>query len=282
MNAQLATPENGLVFDLPPEQYHVRTLGEVSNSGIKQALRSAAHYKAWIETPDDNDTPTLAFGRAFHCALLEPKRFATAYAVPPDFGDLRTKAGKAARDAWHASNPRVETIPQEDMDRITGMLRAVHAHPWARRAVQDGSSEVTCRWIDAETGLPCKARADYFVQGRAPYVLDVKTTLDASPEEFTRSIAKYGYHIQHAHYCEGWRNAGIPLSNYLLLAVESQAPYAVALYHIDAEAEQRGYDLRSKGIQRIAHGMQTGEWPAYTNDITRLSLPRWALNDPKE
>jgi hypothetical protein len=159
------------------------------------------------------------------------------------------------------------------------MLEAVRAHPWARRAIRDGAAEVTCRWTDEETGLPCKARADYFVDGKAPFVLDVKTCENASPEEFAKAIARYNYHVQHAHYVEGWRVAYKPLSNYLLLAVEHQAPYAVALYHIDAPAEQRGYDLRARAIERIAACMQSGQWPAYSNDITRLSLPRWALED---
>ena len=280
MNAQVfPTFVADLLFDLPAEKYHQRVLGEVSNSGIKQALRSAAHYKAWVETTDEHDTPTFAFGRAFHAALLEPDRFAQAWAVQPDFGDLRTKAARESRDAWRSGHPNVACIPQEDMDRIHAMIAAVLVHPWARRAVRDGHSEVTVRWSDDTTGLPCKARADYYVDGKTPFVLDVKTTLDASPEAFARDIAKYGYHIQHAHYADGFRVLGKPLRNYLLLAVEKEAPYAVALYYIDAEAEQRGYDLRARGMQRIAHGVQTGEWPTYTNDITRLSLPRWALND---
>lgn len=280
MNAQLAASESGLHFDYPAEQYHVRQLGQVSNSAIKRALRSAAHYHAWAtEAAQDKDTPALAFGRAFHAALLEPERFAQDWAVAPDFGDLRTKVAKEARDAWRAKYPHAVLLPQEDADRINGMLESVRAHPWARRAIRDGAAEVTCLWTDQESGLPCKARADYFVDGNAPFVLDVKTCEDASPEAFARSIATYGYHTQHAHYCDGWRVAYKPLANYLLLAVEHQPPYAVALYHLDTASEQRGYDLRAEGIARIARGMKTGLWPAYSNDIRPISLPRWALTD---
>lgn len=279
MNAQLVPAESGIVYDLPPEQYHQRVLGEVSNSGLKQALRSAAHYKAWVECTDEKDTPAFAFGRAFHAALLEPDRFAQEWTVQPDFGDLRTKAARAERDAWREKNPNVTCITADDMTQIHAMIAAVLAHPWARRAVRDGHSEVTLRWQDDATGLPCKARADYYVDGKAPFVLDVKTCLNASPEEFARDIARYGYHIQHAHYADGFRVLGKPLTNYLLLAVEKEAPYAVALYYIDAEAEQRGYDLRARGMERIADCLKSGQWPAYTNDITRLALPRWALTD---
>lgn len=267
-------------FNQPAEQYHIKTLGELSNSGIKRLLRSPAHYKAWIDDAEEStDSPALAFGRAFHAALLEPDIFAAQWTVEPDFGDCRYKEAKAARDLWRAENAGKECLSAKDADRIGRMLASVAAHPLASRAIRDGQSEVTVRWTDEATGLQCKARADYYVGGKFPYVLDVKTCLDASPSEFARSIAKYGYHIQHAHYCEGFRVAGQPLSNYLLLAVESAAPYAVALYHIDAEAEGRGFALRQKAIDSLAACMNTGDWPAYAREITALSLPKWAMYD---
>jgi len=259
------------------EAYHVKRLGELSNSGIKRLMRSPAHYKAWIEETEAVDTPALIFGRAFHCALLEPERFAAAYTVEPDFGDCRFKENKGRRDAWRAENAGKESLSVEDGERIQSMLEAIREHPWARLAIRDGQSEVTLRWTDEQTGVECKARADYYVPGKAPFVLDVKTCEDASPKAFAKSIATYGYHVQHAHYCEGFRVRGNPLSNYLLLAVEHHAPFAVALYHIDAAAETRGYELRQRAAEDLEKCMQAGDWPAYSNDITSLSLPAWAL-----
>ncbi len=269
-----------LSYDEPFESYHRKVLGEVSNSALKRVLRSPAHYKAWVDEAEPQaDTPTLAFGRAFHCALLEPERFAEDYAVEPDFGDCRYKDAKANRDAWRSANQGRIGLSAEDCHRIESMLATVRAHPWAARAIRDGHSEVTLRWTDEATGLPNKARADYFVNGRARFCLDVKTCEDASPAAFVRSIATYGYHVQHAHYCEGFRVLDLPLQNYLLLAVESQIPHAAALYHIDAEAEARGFELRDRGIGRIATCLAANDWPAYSRDITALSLPRWALTD---
>lgn len=280
MNAQLQPSPFGLYFDELAESYHVKRLGEVSNSAIKRLLRSPLHYKAWVEdTEEPTDTPALAFGRAFHAALLEPARFAAEWAIEPDFGDCRYKENKAARDAWKSVNVGKESLSSADGDRIAAMLAAVKAHPLAGRAIRDGRSEVTVRWEDESSGLPCKARADFYVDGKVPYVLDVKTCQDASPAEFARAIAKYGYHTQHAHYCEGFRVLGKPLSNYLLLAVESVAPYAVALYHLDPAAEIRGYELRQRAIDTLQTCIDSGQWPAYSNDITALSLPAWAIHD---
>jgi hypothetical protein len=280
VNAQLQPAPAALVYDEPAEVYHRKVLGEVSNSGLKRALRSPLHYKAWVEdTAPQADTPALIFGRAFHCALLEPARYATAYAVEPDFGDCRFKEAKATRDAWRSAHAGAESISAGDAERIGCMLDAVRAHPWAARAIRDGRSEVTLRWQDEATGLPCKARADYYVDGRARFVLDVKTCQDASPEAFARAIAKYFYHLQHSHYAEGFRSVDLPLRNFLFLAVESEPPHAVALYHIDAEAEARGFALRDRAMAAIAEGLRSGTWPAYSDDIVGLSLPNWAMVD---
>lgn len=280
MNAQLKPTEDGIFFDLPAAEYHVKRLGEISSSGIKRLLRSPAHYKAWIEDADEaTDSPALAFGRAFHCALLEPDVYAASYAVEPDFGDCRFKENKAARDAWRSANAGKELISASDEARIRAMIASVQAHPLAGRAIRDGQSEVTVRWTDADTGLPCKARADYFVDGKMRYVLDVKTCEDASPEVFAKAVHKYGYHIQHAHYAEGFRAVGLPLANYLILAVEHKPPYAVAVYHIDAAAEQRGFELRHRAIEAAKRCTDTSIWPAYPTSITQLTLPSYALKD---
>jgi PDDEXK-like domain of unknown function (DUF3799) len=280
MNAQLKPADDGLIYDLPAEQYHVKQLGEISNSGIKRLLRSPAHYKAWVEDDEENtDTPALVFGRAFHCALLEPAVFAQDYAVEPDFGDCRFKEARAVRDEWRAANAGKLTISDTDMQRIQDMTASVLAHPIASRAIKDGRPEVTLKWTDEITGLPCKARADYFVDGKVRYVLDVKTCEDASPEVFAKAVHKYGYHVQHAHYSEGFRSIGLPLSNYLILAIEHKPPYAVAVYHIDAAAEVRGFELRQRAIDAAKQCIDSGKWPAYSTNITALALPAWALKD---
>lgn len=296
MNAQLKPAETGIFYDLPAAEYHTKVLGEISNSGIKRLLRSPAHYRAWIEDADESaDSPTLAFGRAFHCALLEPDVFARTYSTdsPPDSAPRRpsstqrnaAKPSQATLDAiafwdqWDRDHAGQVQISREDYERIRAMIASVQAHPLAGRAIRDGASEVTVRCTDEATGLPCKARADYFVDGKVRYVLDVKTCEDASPEEFAKAVSKYGYHIQHAHYAEAFRAAGKPLQNYLFLAVEHKPPYAVAVYHIDAAAEARGFELRQRAIDAAARCTESGIWPAYPTGITQLTLPSWALKD---
>lgn len=279
MNAVLAPNVSGmLALDVPAEVYHQRELGVASNSVLKILReKSPAHYRAWIDSDDDSDTPAMMFGRAYHMRVLEPERFAEAYAIEPDFGDCRYKDNKARRDAWRAENADKVPLGADDARRIEAMYAALMAHPVAAGIMRTGQSEVTMRWVDEQTGVPCKARADWWVEGK--FFMDLKTTDDASPAGFARSVVKYGYHVQHAHYADGAQACGEAIKNYLILAQEKEAPYACAVYHIDAAAEIRGFQLRERGLQLMKQCLDSDTWPGYGAGITELSLPNWALQD---
>ena len=281
MNAQLQPTANEapqILLDVPAEEYHRRELG-VATSSVLRMLRdkTPAHYRAWVDQHDADETPALVFGRAYHCRVLEPDVFADTYAVMPDFGDLRSSKNREARDAWKAERPGVTTLSQEWAEKIEEMHAALLRHPVAAGIMREGVSEATFRWVDDATGIRCKARADWWVESRG-FLMDLKTTEDASPAAFARSVERYGYHIQHAHYCDAARMCGTPVRNYLIVAQEKEAPYLPAVYHIDAAAEVRGFELRDRGLQTMRECIESNTWPGYSG-ITELSLPAWAMKD---
>jgi hypothetical protein len=275
--ARSARPwRDGIHCGIPHAEYHACRLGVVSKSALDHVARSPAHYRAWIDgTLRDEATPALAFGAAFHCALLEPARFEAAYAVEPDFGDCRHKANREERDAWRNSNIGRELVPSEWLTSIGLMVDAVRKHPLAGRMVQDGDSEVTVAWTDSDTGLTCKARADYYVRRRR-LVVDVKSTLDARPFAFRRDVAKYGYHRQDALYRAGFAAIDEPVEHFIFVAVEKAPPYAIKLYALDADSVSRGYAATKRDMDTLAQCMRTDTWPAYSGSIEQLSAPSWA------
>lgn len=281
MNAQLKPTDFGIFLDIPAEQYHERELGVVSNSVLKILRdKSPAHYRAYIDETDERvETPAMRFGTAYHCAVLEPEKFAETYAVAPHFGDLRTTAAKSAKADWLIGNGDKIMLSSDDATRIDGMLAALHAHPVAAGIIRSKTAkrEATLRWQDTRTGLTCKARADWWEPGK--FFMDLKTTEDASPAKFARSILDYSYHVQHAHYCDGANALGERIGHYLILAQEKSAPYAVAVYHVDSFTEARGFELRERGMDIMADCLAKDRWPAYGDGIAEISLPAWALKD---
>ena len=90
-NSSIQDTWAGVFYDIPAEEYHQRELGVASKSTLDLVHHSPAHYYAWLQGLDKEPTPALEFGAAFHCASLEPERFARDYAIVPNFGDCRFK-----------------------------------------------------------------------------------------------------------------------------------------------------------------------------------------------
>lgn len=262
-----------IIHGVPSAFYHERDGHIASKTGLEHFRKSPAHYLAWHQGLRDINTPALAFGRALDCALLEPDVFASTFAVQPAFGDCRKTENRQQRDAWRLENRDRTWITPEDAKVIADMTASVRRHS-LHRALEGGAAQVTLRWTDA-SGALCKGRADYHVPHLA-LAVDVKTTEDASPTGFARSVWKYGYHRQDALYRRGFAAAGQELDQFLFIAIEKTPPYAVGIYSIDSDAWWRANESITRDLERFAECVRANEWPAYADEIKVLSLPEWA------
>ena len=254
-----------IVHSMLAADYHAHPA--LSKSVLDKVARSPLHARAYLDGEREEPTKAMEFGTAFHAAVLEPERFADAYAVFT--GDRRTKEGKAAYQALLDRGAQV--VDQDDYDRICEMSAAVRAHPTAGALLQPGSgvAEASVFWQATEQ-VECKCRPDFWrVEERV--VVDIKTTDDASPAAFAGSVINYRYHVQAAHYLKG-----TGARQFIFVVVEKKAPYAIAVYELDAAALELGAQLRERDIERFATCTEFGIWPGYDADITTLSLPAWA------
>lgn len=306
MNAQLKeqAPRLGIFLDEPADVYYRRQLDEASNSGLSIIdSQSPAHYHHWIVTPDDDEaSKALTFGKAFHCATLEPDVFRATYSVMPadaprDLRYLReakkpsdaTKQSIEWWDAWERDNAGRVFLSATDYDLAVAMaasLRALRLDFGSTRItvadlIGECETEVTVRWIDEETGILCKLRADLWSEELA-FAADLKSCLSAAREDFARAIARHRYHQQHATYCEGFRAAGKPLRSFIFLPVEKAPPHVPAAWHIDAASESRGWDLRQRAMRKLHRCLQTNEWPGYTGTVESIAIPAYAHYDTEE
>jgi hypothetical protein len=290
MNAQLKPERGHVIANEAPESYYRRKLDEASASGLKKMLRSPAHFHHWVQDPDaDKSSPALEFGRAFHCATLEPDVFADTYAVLPAdapqrptaamLGAAKPSDSSKARQEWWAAfdaeNSGRVFLSANDHDRARYMADSVRAHPVAAGLLVGGEREVTFRWHDDETGLACKSRADLYLPGE--FLMDLKSCVDASPEGFARAVINYGYDVQQAHYVDGAKQCDDPLRHFIFLACESAAPYVCQPHVLDAHAESRGWTLRQRAITRQAECFKANRWPGYSDRINELTLPAFAF-----
>jgi exodeoxyribonuclease VIII len=242
----------------------------VSASHLHAVAKSPYHYwSRYLDPQRVSVEPTTAMrlGSLVHCAVLEPEELAGRYGV---CGPRNTKAGKEQAERMAAAG--IEAVTQSDMALALSMALSVRLHPAAAALLAQGKAEQSFWWDDAATGLRCKCRPDWYA---GTTVVDLKTTTDASPAGFARSVATFRYHVQASHYLAGLHGA----ERFVFIAVEKTAPYVVAVYELDAAAMAAGDELRQRDMRVIADCQAISEWPGYGNTIQSLSLPSWALRN---
>jgi len=174
----------------------------------------------------------MRIGTLTHLAVLEPDRFDSECVVMPTM-DRRTKAGKEAWAAAEADGKKL--LKPDELDQIDRMHQSLLSHPGARKALKSaGKAEQSIFAVDPATGLEMKCRPDYLTD--SGWVIDLKTTTDASVESFTKSTANFRYHVQAAWYLHVIQTAtGERPKGFVFLAVEKTAPYAVQVFKASAE-----------------------------------------------
>jgi exodeoxyribonuclease VIII len=187
----------------------------------------------------------------------------------PKTWDSRTKEGKIKDREYDG-----RTVSRDDFQTVFECLSALQRHPIAgpliSEALTNNDTEVSA------FGKATKARFDGLASG---YVIDLKTTSDASPERFARSCVTFGYNAQAAHYLDvarevGVRAGGLHVERFVLIAVETQAPYSVACYTLSRDFLDSGRIQNFLALQKIEEARRTNIWPGYDADPARGPLIR--------
>ncbi len=250
----------------------------VNHSTLERVRRSPAHAREEALHPKE-PTAALALGHAFHVRLLEPHRFALEYTTGPTI-NRRTKIGRSVWARFERENAGRFLLKPEEAQLYDRMAEAVLAHPVAAQLLAGrGASELAFVWRDAETSLLCKGRVDRLGElGGWPFVVDVKSTRDASPQAFARSITAYGYHRQTAYYRAGLDALRPAARRATIIAVEKEPPYAVAVYELAERALEQGEREFRAALARYRECVESGIWPAYGDDLGLIDLPSWAVD----
>jgi hypothetical protein len=251
----------------------------VSKSHLDQVAKSPLHY--WARYLDPNrvapePTPAMAIGSAVHTHVLELDQWDARYVTAPEGINRRTNAGKAEWETFETAATGRTVLSRTDAELVMRMGHSVFRHPAAAMLLaMPGKAETTHMWTDEATGLQCKCRPDWLTDDGS-LIVDLKTTEDASPAGFRKSIANFRYFVQASWYLDGVERAtGKRPEQFLFLCVEKRAPYAVAVYAADAEMIQIGAEAAARDLEVLATCKAAGAWPGYSDQIETISLPPW-------
>ncbi len=247
------------------EEYH-DDRKTASNSGLKQLLRSPAHFVEYLKN-GIKDTPDMQLGRAIHTALLEPQEFDNRFVVFN--GDRRKAEFRQFKD----DNKNIEILRPEDIDIIEGIKASIKRYDAIDLAsiIESGTKEQSVFWVDEETGIPCRIRPDIYISnGESHVLIDVKKTTDARPFEFVRSCRRLDYDLQAAMYTEGMRHLTGKDFEFFFLAVEDTAPYGVWLHKAPLAMLEDGHNKLRRALESLARCRSSGRWPNYEKPFGEL------------
>lgn len=254
------------VEGMPNDIYHAHD--SISNSGLKLISRSPAHYKY---QPEREPTRNLVIGSALHMAVLEPDLYSKTY-INSGETDRRSKDYKLMAIEYGGEF----VLTSDEASKINGIANSLW-DKYSDLLSLPGHNELSGFARDPETGVICRHRFDKLTNGGRG--IDLKTSIDARPEAFSKSIFSYGYHMQAAFYMDQYEwITGNQLDDFIFLVVESSAPYACKSYRINQESIDIGRDIYRKCLDEYAKCKESGIWPAYeNNEIEEISIPNWAI-----
>ena len=270
----MATTE--IQVGMPARQYHRADF--LSSTMLRNFLASVqlAEYRKTAPI----ESKALTMGEAIHTAILEPERFQRDYAM------VDARKGSKAWTGFQQANPRKVLLNPTDYSTCVLSQESVKQHPTASRFLRDSSPderEVSVFGHDNATNVSTKCRCDILTGDE---IVDIKTTTDADPENFARSISKYGYHIQAAYYqmiVEQHTGHRLP---FYFVAVEKSAPNLVGVYELDDDSMEQGRRMARKGLQLYAESRNNEttkpNYEGYGVGVKTLRLPPWKLDNESE
>ena len=254
------------------EDYHADKA--ISKSGLDKIHKSIAHFMM----PPSPATPALVLGSGFHAASLQRDVFEATFIVEPDM-DRRTKEGKEKYKAFKEKAEGKTILTQIQYDTISNMVDALNNFPKTAPLFDQGTPEVSLFWDELD--LPCKARPDWVLNNHnGLFLVDLKSTLDASPEAFARSVLKYRYHVQCAWYSRAAEVCyGEKPQDFIFLAVENHPPYNVAAYSLGLASRDEGWMIASADLHKYKSWLSEPEEEplGYSEAIVEIDIPNWGF-----
>lgn len=274
MTILITAPTTGIYDNISNEDYH--RMEGLSNSGVSLILDCP--YRYWYEKLSGqyvkHDTESLIVGAAIDCRIFERELFDEKYTVMPD--DIKIRSGKN----WEAFAIRESRIilTRKEWSKVINTANAVDKNPIFAEIKSSGRFQQTIIWRN-EDGVILRSRPDWI---NDDFIIDLKSTKSAKPEDFSRSVGEYGYHTQAFMQREGSKVVTEKERIHILFAVEKDEPHISELYCIDEQSLEVGKANCERGAFIYKQCLENNDWPSYNSGaIQNISIKPWLLSQGK-
>lgn len=257
--------------NISSEEYHLDP--SLSASGAKTiAMQSLAHYKYAKRKP----STAFDVGTAVHTLVLEPHLKGTVWCGP------ETRRGKDWKDQYAAAAAEDAVLLTEgDYQIAVDMANSVRSNAAAAELLGgDLLVEASVFSHDEATGVDMRCRPDGWRKDIAA-VIDLKTTIDPSPQGFAKQVANFGYHLQDQFYRRTMLNDGHEVDRFIFIAVGKDAPYPVGVYELDFQSLDEGAMGVQYALEKFSNALKTNVWDYGFGDLQTIQIPPYAFNFTK-
>lgn len=252
-----------------------RTHPGINHSTLKAFARGAAHVRHQIDH-GTVETEAMRMGTLFHLLVLEPHRQPDEVAVAPKV-NRRTKAGKEELAKWEEDAAGKLVVTEDQLATALRMRDAVMSHPAAGPLIESlVHREIDCFWKDPFLNVECKAKIDGIT---ATSLVDLKTTIDATPAGFSRAVFNHSYHTQAAWYMHGAHACKVASpTSFIFVAVEKTEPFEVGVYRMSADAIEIGMRTVSEWLNDYYERTKRSDWVSFP-EVIDIEVPAWMRKD---
>ena len=255
--------------NLSAKDYHARDAFSYS-----VAKRILDNPNKWALGLDIKRTTALDFGSLAHDLALSPNELDKKYLFGDfDKTDMRVSACKNAK-AY--ADERGLILVDKNTQKIANECISANKDI-LNRYLQNGRNEVS--FFGELQGVETKCRAD-FISNDNSLIIDLKFVADATKDGFTQAVAKFGYYIQNALYCDL-----IGAERFLFIAIEKEAPFLCGIYEITPESVEFGRERYLKALEmyknielyKTQHYSEVDIGFCTQSEIQSVTLPAWAF-----
>jgi hypothetical protein len=285
--------EPGIYYNIPFDEYH--SWEAFSKSKISYIMRSAMHLALYNET-EIAPTDAMILGSIVDAMLLEPEELNKFPVLSDTYDDIKINKETCeiitTTKPWNGNSTICKEekagyikagktpVHSKTMQQAQHVVDGVNRNNAAIDMINRSTKQVALVWEDCATGILCKGRLDGVIPGEK--LFDLKTTNDASYEEFSKKIVNMGYGIQAAMYSEAWAilNGGewIPFD---IIVAETTAPYCSVVRKLRKNTIEAGKIWFNIAIERYSEMLKHDPnfEKGYENGL--IDIPDWAYRQAK-
>ena len=307
---ELQNSPTQIAFYQPDPDYR-RTEG-ISQSAMKELLVSPAHYQAAYGPNAEPRfaTSAMTWGLALHARVLEPEKFDNLFydrsgkAKEPTVQELKdmldesqTEYPKTAKKAdleallWPEGKKKDKrtSMDPKDFENVIRAGDALRTHDITGEWFCPGLPEYrkyneVSLYIKNDLGQTLKGRFDrMLLTDDTLTILDLKTTQDATPKGFQRSVANFSYDLQAAWY-SNLAQVCFPKHRveFLFCAIEKKAPFGISVYRASEGLLKSGRRKMAKALDLFEQCRVLDYWPSYEPVINDIDMPGWSHETTEE